>query len=231
MANSLSRTDVVEKELAQLQNGIRESLGILASLNDIKQQFTGIVTTYNEAQVLLKRANNHVAELEKKAQTLRDEFEAKVDSYEERFVALEAANADKWQSIQEQIVETHDALQTSNKNLRIELGHKITELQGDVEKRLESYSERLENLKGILSNEMETQLQKFAEILDAKLEEVDSRTSSAVATVTDRLTYIIESQGRTKWRIRTVRILAIVALVIAALAAYPLISPYLASFF
>lgn len=253
MDDELAPMDAVERELAELKDDLQEGFAALKGISDMRQQVADVVETYNQAKALLEQAKEQVAHLETSSSRVLEQVDAKLSSLEARFKELKDENASKWHSYQEQIVKSHASMQQANQRARSELAERIDTLQGSVEAELENHGEKLAKLNDELVEDINQRLRDISTRFDAlkgnvqtdiaraidrmqmEIDNVDSRTNSAVGIMLKRLDYITESQRRTKWRIWVVRILAIVALAIAALhagiALYPLMGPYLASFF
>jgi oligoendopeptidase F len=213
----LSRIDGVERELAEMRAGIQESLGVLSGLGELHKQVEDVVTTYNRAKALLGQAQEQLGQLEQEAKRAHDELSAHLSRYESRFAALEEGNLQKWRGYEQQLRQMQERLAAETGGLRTELGRQTRQLKEGFEQVHQQYDSRFDSLKGNLLNDVR-QLQTRT---DMRLSEHEERTNSVLERLFRTLSYVEESQRRTKYRVRLARTIAIAALLLAAvLAAY-----------
>lgn len=207
MSNGLSSTDVVERELAELQRGIQDNLRVLQQLQGIQQQFSGLVDTHNEAKAFLKSMTDKVGSLESRVNTSVASLTSSMAWYETAFSKLEQANTERWQEYQATLLKFQRDYRTANSNFRTELEFQWSELQQELEKRLELYQERLSGF--------DERLAAAEHLVEKKLEEHSEQTARWLMRIEEETQLNTERYKRQKARLRQLRILSITSLVLA----------------
>lgn len=122
MSQLLSSADLVDRELAQLQDTIHQSLRTITDLQGIKRDFNELQVTYLQTQELQGRAQKVLGEAVEQQQA----WQSSLAKYEQR-----------WQEMEKAWAKAQNDLQTQQQNLT-QLVQKLQANHDDQWKRLEA---------------------------------------------------------------------------------------------
>jgi ElaB/YqjD/DUF883 family membrane-anchored ribosome-binding protein len=156
-------------------------------------------TQGEEAQSLVEEARNTLSDLQK--------------SFEE----LKSQNEAQWAEFRSTLVKAQEDLHTAQRNLRTELGLQVNELRGDVERRLEQFSQRQQKALEEVEHKTKEVVEGVDQLLQEQKRELENQWKKLVQLASSQNTLV----GKVKLA-NNVAIAAFVAATVAVILAFVL---------
>jgi len=206
----LTDVEYLESQLHEVENRLQEAVGLLDGLKAIQEKFKHLATLTQQLQAHGEEAQGRLQDGQSRFKSLADDVNNTLSYLQRSFEELKAQNEAQWMEFRGTLVKAQEDLHTAQRNLRTELGLQVNELRGDVEQRLEQFSQRQQKALEEVNHKTKEVVDEVHRLLEEQNRELKNQQKL--------LAQLASNQDKLEGKVRLASNIAIAAVAMAAVA-------------